>query len=277
MLSGLRVAHRLLLIYLLSFASVAYLAYTLVAEKNIAIEFARKELRGIGYVDVVRQSLVSIIRAGGGCTEAGITAATIRTADQIAALASAEREYDITRIPSPRRCSSAAMRHLVAQGTGDPAARRLLEARAIDSARLLISRIGDESNLILDPDLDSYYTMSVVMLRLPEAVTEATDLAEEAVTVNLSKPAAVESRMKFLLKEGVFSATIDGLMSDIAAAFRGNADGKLRTNLEPSFLRARSAINDFSRTCAYGRGAPLRRQQLGCRKRHAAPGARRRG
>ena len=143
------------------------------------------------------------------------------------------------------------MRQLVAQGAGDPAARRLLEARAINSARLLISRIGDESNLILDPDLDSYYTMSVVMLRLPEAVTEATDLAEEAVTVNLSKPAAVESRMKFLLKEGVFSATIDGLMSDIAAAFRGNADGKLRTNLEPSFLRARSAINDFSRDLRY--------------------------
>ena len=80
MLSGLRVAHRLLLIYLLSFASVAYLAYTLVAEKNIAIEFARKELRGIGYVDVVRQSLVSIIRSREAAVpQAGITAATIRT------------------------------------------------------------------------------------------------------------------------------------------------------------------------------------------------------
>src|SRR5260370_39755997 len=65
MLSGLRVAHRLLLIYLLSFASVAYLAYTLVVEKNISIEFARKELRGIGYVDVVRQVLLPIIRDEG--------------------------------------------------------------------------------------------------------------------------------------------------------------------------------------------------------------------
>src|SRR5215469_18311951 len=63
MLSGLRVAHRLLLIYLLSFAAVAYLAYTLVAEKNIAIEFARKELRGIGYADIARLSLLSIIRS----------------------------------------------------------------------------------------------------------------------------------------------------------------------------------------------------------------------
>src|SRR5215469_10510325 len=67
MLSGLRVAHRLLLIYMLSFASVAYLAYTLVAEKNIAIKFARKELCGITYADVVRQGLLSTI----GIREAG--------------------------------------------------------------------------------------------------------------------------------------------------------------------------------------------------------------
>ena len=61
MLPGIRVAHRLLLIYMLSFAAVAYLAYTLVAEKNIAIDFARKEQRGIAYADVVRQALVSMI------------------------------------------------------------------------------------------------------------------------------------------------------------------------------------------------------------------------
>src|SRR4029077_18411873 len=96
MLSGLRVAHRLLLIYLLSFASVAYLAYTLVVEKNIAIEFARKELRGIGYADVIRQALLSIIRAGeraarlqSGDESGG--SATLQT--QLAALARAEREY----------------------------------------------------------------------------------------------------------------------------------------------------------------------------------------
>lgn len=35
--------------------------------------------------------------------------------------------------------------------------------------RELISRIGDNSNLILDPDLDSYYLMDVVLLALPQA------------------------------------------------------------------------------------------------------------
>jgi PAS domain S-box-containing protein len=255
MLSGLRVAHRLLLIYLLSFASVAYLAYTLVVEKNIAIEFARKELRGIGYADVIRQALLSIIRDGE--TAAGPQpgdesggSATLQT--QLAALARAEREYGHNlNTATLADALVTEMRQLVAQGTGDPAARRALVARAIKSARMLISRIGDESNLILDPDLDSYYTMSVVMLRLPEAVTSATDLADEAVAVNLPKSAGDESQMKFLLTEGAFRATIRGLMSDVAAAFRGNPDGQLRRNLEPAFFRTQGAIGDFSRNLRY--------------------------
>ena len=89
--------------------------------------------------------------------------------------------------------------------------------------------------------------MSVVMLRRPEAFTGATDLADEAVAVNLPKSAGDESQMKFLLTEGAFRATIRGLMSDVAAAFGGNPDGQLRHNLEPAYFRTQSAIGDFSR------------------------------
>jgi PAS domain S-box-containing protein len=250
MLPGLRVAHRLLLIYMLSFAAVAYLAYTLVAEKNIAIDFARKELRGIAYADVVRQGLLSMIeiREATRLQPGDHNGDYSSLQERITALAAAEREYGHNLDTAALADSlQAEMRQLVAQEGSDPAARRLLEARAVDSARQLISRIGDESNLILDPYLDSYYTMSVVMLRLPEAVTDATDLADEAVAVNMPRADSSESRVRFLLKEGAFNATIAGLTSDIGAAFRGNADGKLRRNLEPTLLHAQNAVHDFSR------------------------------
>src|SRR5215472_11075755 len=95
MLPGLRVAHRLLLIYMLSFAAVAYLAYTLVAEKDIAIDFGRKELRGIAYADGVRQALLSMI----GEREAAVLLPGDHHVDytslqeRIAALAAAEQAY----------------------------------------------------------------------------------------------------------------------------------------------------------------------------------------
>jgi PAS domain S-box-containing protein len=249
MLPGLRVAHRLLLIYMLSFAAVAYLAYTLVAEKDIAIDFGRKELRGIAYADVVRQALLSMI----GEREAAVLLPGDHHVDytslqeRIAALAAAEQAYGYDlQTAALADTLMTQMRQLVAQGTGDPATRRLLETQAVTSARQLISRIGDDSNLILDPDLDSYYTMSVVMLRLPQAVADAIALADEAVAVNLPKGDNDESQVRFLLKEGAFNATITGLTSDIAAAFRGNPDGTLRRNLEPPLLHAESTVHDFS-------------------------------
>src|SRR5262249_18701767 len=154
------------------------------------IKFARKELCGIAYADVVRQGLLSII----GIREAGRLEPGDASGDhtslqrQIAALAAAEREYGHNLHTAALADTLLAYMHqLVAQETSDPTARRLLEARAVDAARQLISRIGDESNLILDPDLDSYYTMSVVMLRLPEAVTDAIGLADEAFAVNLPR------------------------------------------------------------------------------------------
>src|SRR5262249_50821371 len=117
--------------------------------------------------------------------------------------------------------------------------------------RLLISRIGDDSNLILDPYLDSYYTMSVVMLRLPEAVSDAADLVDKAVTPNLRDSDVAQSQEMFLLKAGGFSAAVEGLTTDIDRAVRGNLDGQLHRNLEPSFLQAESALQDFSRDLRY--------------------------
>jgi len=43
--------------------------------------------------------------------------------------------------------------------------------RMAGQVKQLVSYIGDSSNLILDPDLDSYYLVDVTLLGLPEAIT----------------------------------------------------------------------------------------------------------
>jgi PAS domain S-box-containing protein len=50
----------------------------------------------------------------------------------------------------------------------DPAARAEGHLRLIASVRMMITHAGDMSNLILDPDLDSYYLMDATLLALPE-------------------------------------------------------------------------------------------------------------
>ena len=53
--------------------------------------------------------------------------------------------------------------------------------KILDEISLLVSRIGDYSYLILDPDLDTYYTMDAVLLNLPQ---NQTLLAEARTTIN---------------------------------------------------------------------------------------------
>jgi len=69
--------------------------------------------------------------------------------ERITALAAAEREYGHNlHTAALADALLAEIRQLVAKGTGDSTARRLLDRQAINDARLLISRIGGDSNLI---------------------------------------------------------------------------------------------------------------------------------
>jgi PAS domain S-box-containing protein len=247
MLRGLGVAHRLLLIYLLGFASVAFLAYSLVVEKNRAIALARAELSGSTYVSTVRDTLLALIdnRQAVSSGEAGAGAALGKP---LAALAAAQQSHgrgmDTTALAARL---TFLLQELTQQDLRDPAAQALLREAAV-AAKSLISRIGDESSLIVDPELDSYYTMSAVVLRLPEIVTTAVDLADAAVAVRPGIEGYENARAKFLLTDGAFIATTNALMSDVAAAYRANADGQLQENIGSSFIRAENALGDFTRS-----------------------------
>jgi PAS domain S-box-containing protein len=63
------------------------------------------------------------------------------------------------------------------------AARSEAHRHLVDDVRTMITHVGDNSNLILDPDLDSYYLMDVTLLALPqmqERLWRATEFAVRA-------------------------------------------------------------------------------------------------
>ncbi len=65
---------------------------------------------------------------------------------------------------------------------GDPADVGLLHTNLLESIRLLVARVGDYSNLILDPDLDTYYVMDSVLLKLPENQSVVFEIHQMALT-----------------------------------------------------------------------------------------------
>ena len=224
--SGLRISHRLMLIYFLSIIPVLILSYGLVIEKSKTIEFARKEQRGSSYAAIARDTLLALVE-GKRATVLSATElpeATGRNSltDEASALEAGESQLG-------KGMNTAALveelarelRSLDENATQSPAERRALQDQAITTTLVLISRIGEQSNLVLDPDLGSYFLMSMVVLRLPLVTTIAIDLAEMVKTLGPDAKDPDELRAQLLVTEGVFKAATTGFASDGAAALRG--------------------------------------------------------
>ncbi len=94
-----------------------------------------------------------------------------------------------------------------------------------------ISKVSDGSNLTLDPDLDSYYLMDAISVRLPElrsallALSAAEGMLEGSAKVNGAAIVAVVAASTRL------SMARSSAASSIDAAMDGNPDGSVRKKL----------------------------------------------
>lgn len=198
----LSVGRKLILIYVLDLTAVIFVSGILINEKFIAIDFARKEIVGNQYISAVRAALFSqgIVNTGGHEVRK-MTGSELHAAEanygkgmdtrEFSALFSASLdEHDETR------------RH-----------------QTILAGRSLIIRIGNQSNLILDPDLDSYYTMSLIVMRFPELL-ELVELirAKAAEQIQASPPDRNRLQTEYLILEGQLDAIVKGIDTDYAEA-----------------------------------------------------------
>ncbi len=65
-------------------------------------------------------------------------------------------------------------------------------ARVIEIIMTMIAHLGDTSNLILDPDLDSYYLMDASLAALPNLARRLSDLQTRVISMNEDPMNAVE-------------------------------------------------------------------------------------
>jgi hypothetical protein len=155
-LARLRVGRKLLLIYLLDLSAVLYISGILIHEKYIAIDFSDKELIGNAYVAAVHDALIDFALAGAGQQQKA--AQLQRTATW---LADAERSYGANM--QSAELNAHVLAALAANAT--PHANAATVDGGLEATRELVTRVGNQSNLILDPDLDSYPAVSAVARR----------------------------------------------------------------------------------------------------------------
>lgn len=97
----------------------------------------------------------------------------------------------------------------------------------ISSTRALVSTVGDNSKLILDPNLDSSYLKNAVLVTLPESqdlLAQARFVGEDAIGKQVLTS---DERAQLIVLYGLIKSNREATIQDINTAFNNNPNGNL--------------------------------------------------
>ena len=231
----LRIAHKLGLSACAFAVPTAFILWALVAEQNVAVRFAAKEVIGARYLGAVaslqgKLALATVNGTGvpGEAAEALLaTDATAQGAlDTSAQLGEA---VSALRVGSPP--SSVAIAHT--------------------KLRDLIGRVGDRSNLILDNVLATYYLTDVVLNRLPDTLERLANLA----TTQTDSAKDAEMRAQFLVNLGGLVGDLDGMATSLASAEQAEGGERIKTALDGKYQILKAGLTGFVEDLKAGRAS----------------------
>jgi signal transduction histidine kinase len=247
MFKNLRTSTKLLLLCGMFGISVVVTTTALVVEKQIAIAFARKELTGTRYLATVRDIYPAIL-----LHRDDSSFAPPKHDELLNGLAAAEAE-------AAGHLQTAALEQTFAQTLRELWSDKKVQntdqlvLMALSSAQRLASRVGDDSNLTLDPDLDTYYMQNIVVERLPALVGQLGEMQTLLRTVIATGSLSREREARLVLLENSIESTADDVKSDLASAYRGNANGSLRRNVDAAIANMTASVKSYLGAAGAGR------------------------
>ncbi len=187
MFKNLRTSTKLLLLCGVFVGALVVATYSLVAEKQIAIQFVRKELVGVQHLELLRGVYAALLKENLAAPPGASRGSAAREElDKLAAAHKADSERLDTK--ALERTLREAIDKL--DSARDHDQQRASFVEALDAARNVASRIGDDSNLTLDPDLDSFYVQNIVVAKMPALLSEIGELRSELELAFLRASAA---------------------------------------------------------------------------------------
>ncbi|MBI5120459.1 MAG: methyl-accepting chemotaxis protein [Rhodospirillales bacterium] len=237
MLDHLKIDRKLTLLSLVFVIPAAFLAWLLIAQSNKDIDFAFKEELGSRYIAALRG------------LEVELTGSYAATSLDASAFASGQDRLETVHHSVGAEVGDSevyppildAIKTLKAAAPGQrPGAYK----DAVAAVRAAISRVGDASNLILDPDLDSFYAMDLAVVKLPELTDSSAQVLETALEA-VSGAGDLARAAEFLKRKGAFQAAMDGTAGSLDAGYRGNADGLMKAALDKPFSALKEAVDAY--------------------------------
>ncbi len=107
----------------------------------------------------------------------------------------------------------------------------------------LITAVGNNSNLILDPDIDTYYTMDALINKLPIATDYMSQLRTFGLTATQRKTLTPEDKTRLVILSGLVQSTFDGSNKGFGYALDYNTS--LRSELRDKIQGNTTAATNF--------------------------------
>ena len=217
----LTIRGRLIAVVCLSLIPIALLGYLFVAQSQKDIAFGSKEIEGARYYAALASRSHGADR-GGNLADDG--------------------KFRAVRPPTIAEMDSVPLADSYAKLRAQASGRLFGETTAALLA--LLAKVGDASNLILDPDLDSYYVMDMLVTKLPAAFDASAALKQNLTTVAAAP--SDDGRISLVAARGAFDALVAATQNSLASGIAGNPDGhvKLRSS-GPTARFRRSRCDPF--------------------------------
>jgi signal transduction histidine kinase len=223
--------------------SIVVATYGLVTEKQIAIAFVRKELIGTRYFEALRGVYAAILTEDLAASEGAQTHTSVNELLQTLTAAEAETAGSLNTAKF-EQALAVALQTLLSNKASD-SQKQALVVETLAKARNLTSRIGDDSNLALDPDLDSYYLQDIVVAKMPTLLGQLGELQSLLHTSRPPGPPSDDPKVRALILDGMIRSTIEEIERNLAAAYRGEADGHLREAIDGKMRSMISATDSY--------------------------------
>ncbi len=198
------------LVALVAAASMLTALGVLLATMNESISFSAKERLGVAYHKPLRDLLQSVIAAQAD------PAARPNVEKAVAAVDAVHAELgEALAIGDKWDKIKGAWKSLPEAGAD--------MTPVTDEIGALMDHVGNTSNLILDPDLDSYYLMDIIITRVPHIGRKLTQLRELGASVLTRKAMTGEQRTQLSTTAGVSYGFREAIKASVDTAVSTNA------------------------------------------------------
>jgi methyl-accepting chemotaxis protein WspA len=116
--------------------------------------------------------------------------------------------------------------------------------------KVLAKRVGDTSNMILDPDLDSHYMMDVAIIAVPKTLGKLSEFLLFGESVIFKGFRSREDTVKFAVFAATMEDDLERVRQNIATALKEDnkyygASNSLQTNMPAALSQYESAVIPF--------------------------------